>query len=128
MLQPLTALEPKKSSGRKTQKVISGHHVDETVASFTLLFGCRDPALIPRCHLCVNLLEAARGEILLRRWSASGGSIRGKLLCTEPVAMDEPAVCIQGVSIWRVESGNNTGPSLNLIKRNVPQSNLTEPN
>ena len=40
--------------------------------------------------------------------------------------MDEQAVRMEGVSIgWSV---NCTGPSLNLIKRNVPQSNITEAN
>ena len=36
---------------------------------------CRDRAAILR--LCVNVSEAARGEISLRHWYASEGSIRG---------------------------------------------------
>ena len=45
---------------------------------------------------------------------------------TEPVWPDMPASCIRGVSIgWSV---NYMGPSLNLIQRNVPQSNVTWPN
>ena len=44
---------------------------------------------------------------------------------TEPVWMDEQAAHMEGVSIgWPV---NCTRPSLNLIKRNVPQSTVTEP-
>ena len=55
-----------------------------------------------------------RGQI-----SASRGEIRG-----EPNQwMDKPAV---GESVW--QSDNYTGPSLNYILRNVPQSNITEPN
>ena len=37
--------------------------------------------------------------------------------------MDKPAACIEGVSIG--PSDNYAGPSLNLIQRNVPQSNIT---
>ena len=51
---------------------------------------------------------------------------RGHYWRTELVWTDKPAVCIKGVSIR--QSDNCTGPSLNLIKRNVPQSNVTEPN
>ena len=40
--------------------------------------------------------------------------------------MEEPAARIEGVSI--VQSDNYTGPSLNLSKRNVPQSSIEEPN
>ena len=40
--------------------------------------------------------------------------------------MDKPAAQIEGVSVWQF--GNYTGPSFNLIKRNVPQSNITWPN
>ena len=42
--------------------------------------GCGFSTQIPRLHLSVNLLEVARGEISLRRWYASGGSIRTALL------------------------------------------------
>ena len=41
-------------------RVISPFH---TEVSFTLPFGCIDPAPIPRLHRYVNILEAARGEI-----------------------------------------------------------------
>ena len=53
---------------------------DMSVAPFILPFGCGDTALILCLCLCVNVLEAARGEILLWRYYASGGSIRGALL------------------------------------------------
>ena len=45
---------------------------------------------------------------------------------TEPVWMDKSAVQNVDVSVW--QSDNCTGPSLNLIKRNFPQSNVTCPN
>ena len=38
---------------------------------------------MPQLRLNVNLSEAARGEISLRRWSASGGSIRAALLANQ---------------------------------------------
>ena len=71
--------------------------IGESVATFTLPFGCGDPAPISRSCLSVNLSAAARGEILL-----------------------------EGMSIRR--SVNYTGPSLNLIQRNVPQNNVTGSN
>ena len=37
----------------------------------------------PILRLFVNFSEAARGEISLRRWSASGGSIRGAVLSNQ---------------------------------------------
>ena len=42
-------------------------------------FGCGFSAPILCRRLSVNLLEVARGEILLRRWYASGGSIRASV-------------------------------------------------
>ena len=44
---------------------------------------------------------------------------------TKPVWTDKPALCRGDVSVGR--SDNCTGPSLNLIKRNFPQSNVTWP-
>ena len=89
------------------------------VAPYTLLFACGDSAPILCLLVCVKVSDAARGEISLRCWSASGGSIRAVLLATEPVARS------WGVSI--VQSDNYTGPSLHLIKRNFPQSNVAWP-
>ena len=45
---------------------------------------------------------------------------------TKSVWRDEPVAQSGGVSIR--QSSNCTGPSLNLIQRNVPQSNVTGPN
>ena len=45
---------------------------------------------------------------------------------TEPVWTGKPAVQSAGMLI--VQSDNDTGPSLNLIKRNFPQSSITWPN
>ena len=53
---------------------------DESVAPFTQAFGCSFSTPIPRLRLSVNLSEAARGSISLRRWYASGCSIRAVLL------------------------------------------------
>ena len=39
--------------------------VVKTLATFKLAFGCGFSTQIPHLHLSVNLLEAARGEILL---------------------------------------------------------------
>ena len=47
-------------------------------------------------------------------------------LRTEPVWGGKLAARIEGVFIE--QSNNYTGPSLNKIKRNVPQSNTTGPN
>ena len=55
-----------------------------TLAPFTLPFACRDPAPILRTLLCVKVSDAARGEISLWCWSASGGSIRATLLVNCP--------------------------------------------
>ena len=44
----------------------------QSVAPFTLPFGCRDPAPILCLRLCVNVSEVARGEILrIRLWRRS---------------------------------------------------------
>lgn len=50
------------------------------LAPFTLPFACKDPAPILQILLCVKVLDAARGEISLRCWSASGGRISAVLL------------------------------------------------
>ena len=44
---------------------------------------CGDPAPILHILLCVKVSDAARGEISLWRWSASGGSIRALLLVNQ---------------------------------------------
>ena len=85
-----------------------------TLTPFTMPFACWDPAPILRILLCVKVSDTARGEILHRLWSASGGSIRADYWWNGG-----------GVSAW--QSDNCTGPSLNSIKRNVPQSNITWP-
>ena len=45
---------------------------------------------------------------------------------TKPVSMDKPAARSRGLLIW--QSDTCTSPSINLIKRNFPQSNVTWPN
>ena len=82
-----------------------------TVAPFTLAFGCSFSTPIAHLHLSVNLSEAARTEISLRPWCEW---------------TDKPALCIEYVSVW--QSDNYTGPPLELIQRNVPQSKVTWPN
>ena len=55
-----------------------------SLAAFTLPFACGDPAPILHTLLCVNVSDAERGEISLRHWSASGGSIRAAILVNRP--------------------------------------------
>ena len=91
-----------------------------TVVPFTLAFGCSFSMAIPRLRLSVSLLkfrscpdpplEVVSGPYYWR---------------TKPVWTYKPALRIGGVSIWR--SVNYTGPSLNVIQRNVPQSNVIWP-
>ena len=68
--------------GKKKKKLLAiwrlGRQRYDQVAPLKLPFECGDPATILR--LCVKASEAVRGEISLRRWSASAGSIRGVVL------------------------------------------------
>ena len=93
------------------------------LAHFTLASGYGFSTPIPRLRLCVNLSEVTRAEILLWPWSAAGGSVRTVLFENRT---DKPAVWSGGVSTG--QSDNYTGPLLNLIQRNLPQSNVTWPN
>ena len=54
-----------------------------SVAPFTLPFACRHPVSILHILLCVKASDAARDEISLRHWSASGGSVRAVLLANQ---------------------------------------------
>lgn len=90
---------------------------EQVDAPFTLPFGCSFSAPILRLHLGENLSEAARGEIGLRHWPASGGRIRAVLLEHRTSVNVSAGFAHQG----RVDrTVNCTGPSLNLIQRNVP--------
>ena len=52
-------------------------------APFTLLFACGNPAPILHLLFYEKVSDAARGEILLRSWSASRCSIRAVLLVNQ---------------------------------------------
>ena len=75
------------------------------------MFGWGFPEPIFHLHFCVNVSEAARGEI------RSGANTPLEVVSeahywrTKPVWMDKPAAHIEGVSGW--QSDNNTGPSVN---------------
>ena len=92
------------------------------LAPFTLVFACQFPA-----SFSVWISWRWRGVKFRSNADPPLEGVSGPYYwSTEPVWMDKPASRIEGVSIgWSV---NCTGPSLNLIQRNVPQSNVTCPN
>ena len=67
-----------------------------SLALFTLPFACRDTAPVLRTLLCVKVSDAEKGEILLQRWSVSGGSIRAALLVNCPSVNKWPGGAEQG--------------------------------
>ena len=123
-------LEPYSSAGWhytdfiENQRISILYSTHLTVAPFTLVFGCSFSMPIPRLRLSVNLSEAARGEIslLILPWYYRDGSAP-YYWWTKTASTDKPVAwsgrCVDPTSV------NYTGPSLNLIQRNVPQSNVT---
>ena len=83
-----------------------------SLAPFTLLCACGDPAPILRILLCVKVSDAVSGEISLRCWSALEVVSVPYCWRTGSVWMDKLVARSGGVPI--VQSDNCTGPSLNL--------------